>query len=143
MDRGNKLHSQDQPRNLLIFIAFRERNVFKETDELHDTGTEGSDTRVADLKMQLEKNKTELEQTKEEIVLLKQNKAQMGKEITRLKIVLEEQQDDLDSELRLDVVEEYKQSIIKRDRTIESLKSEVKTKQEEFATLQDDHRTLR
>ena len=93
--------------------------------------------------MQLEKNKTELEQTKEEIVLLKQNKAQMGKEITRLKIVLEEQQDDLDSELRLDVVEEYKQSIIERDRTIESLKSEVKTKQEEFATLQDDHRTLR
>ena len=111
--------------------------MFKEIDELRDTDSPG------ELKMQLEKNKTELEQTKEEIALLKQSKAQMSKELTRLKIVLEEQQDDLDSELRVDVVEEYKQTIMERDRTIESLRSEVKTKQEEFASLQDDHRALR
>ena len=93
--------------------------------------------------MQLEKNKTELEQTKEEILLLKQNKVQMNKELSRLKVVLEEQQDDLDSELRLGVVEEYKQSIIERDQTIESLRAEVKAKQEELTRLEEDHKTLR
>ena len=93
--------------------------------------------------MQLEKNKTELEQTKEEILLLKQNKVQMNKELSRLKVVLEEQQDDLDSELRLGVVEEYKQSIIERDQTIESLRVEVKAKQEELTRLEEDHKALR
>ena len=91
----------------------------------------------------MEKNKTELEQTKEEILLLKQNKVQMNKELSRLKVVLEEQQDDLDSELRLGVVEEYKQSIIERDQTIESLRAELKAKQEELTRLEEDHKALR
>ena len=110
-----------------------------------DTGCHeaDSDLVIGDLKMQLEKNKTELEQTKEEILLLKQNKVQMNKELSRLKVVLEEQQDDLDSELRLGVVEEYKQSIIERDQTIESLRAEVKAKQEELTRLEEDHKALR
>ena len=110
-----------------------------------DTGRHeaDSDLVIGDLKMQLEKNKTELEQTKEEILLLKQNKVQMNKELSRLKVVLEEQQDDLDSELRLGVVEEYKQSIIERDQTIESLRAEVKAKQEELTRLEEDHKALR
>ena len=57
----------------LFFIAFREQNVFKETDELAPdlpAGSEeaGTEVIIGELRIQLEASKTELEQTKEQIL---------------------------------------------------------------------------
>ena len=61
-----------------IFIAFREQNVFKETDELAPdlpagSEAEGQDVVIGDLRVQLEQSKAELEQTKEELLQLRWN----------------------------------------------------------------------
>ena len=60
----------------LFFIAFREQNVFKETDELAPdlpagSEAEGQDVVIGDLRVQLEQSKAELEQTKEELLQLR------------------------------------------------------------------------
>ena len=124
-----------------IFIAFREQNVFKETDESAPdlpAGSEeaGTEVVIGELRDQLEASKTELEQTKEQILLLRQSKAQLSQEAGRLRAVLEERQDEVE-------VGEFKQTIIERDQTIESLRRDLREKAGEMAELEGEHTALR
>ena len=64
----------------LFFIAFREQNVFKETDELAPDQPARSDVVIGELRVQLERSKTELEETKEQLLLLRQSKNQLSLE---------------------------------------------------------------
>ena len=129
----------DYGGNFYIFIAFREQNVFKETDELDPelpAAGANSDVVMGELRVQLEAANTELEQTKEQILLLRQTKATLSQEAGRLRSVLEEKQDDLE-------VEEYKQTIIERDQTIESLRRDLREKTGEMTELEVEHHALR
>ena len=120
----------------MIFIAFREQNVFKETDELASDLPASSDVVIGELRVQLERSKTELEETKEQLLLLRQSKNQLSLEAGRLRSVLEEKQDEVE-------VEEFKQTIIERDQTIESLRRELREKAGEMTELEGEHRALR
>ena len=120
----------------MIFIAFREQNVFKETDELASNLPASSDEVIGELRVQLERSKTELEETKEQLLLLRQSKNQLSLEAGRLRSVLEEKQDEVE-------VEEFKQTIIERDQTIESLRRELREKAGEMTELEGEHRALR
>ena len=120
----------------MIFIAFREQNVFKETDELASDLPASSDEVIGELRVQLERSKTELEETKEQLLLLRQSKNQLSLEAGRLRSVLEEKQDEVE-------VEEFKQTIIERDQTIESLRRELREKAGEMTELEGEHRALR
>ena len=57
-------------------------------------------------------------------------------EAGRLRSVLEEKQDEVE-------VEEFKQTIIERDQTIESLRRELREKAGEMTELEGEHRALR
>lgn len=141
---GRQRQENGELRREIAFL--REQNDFKETDELQADGRDDSEVIIGDLKLQLDRNKTELEQTKEELLSLTARKLEMEQELTRLKSALEEKQEedlDLDGELRSGLVEEYKQTIIERDQTIESLRSQMKARQEDLADLQDSHLALR
>ena len=120
----------------MIFIAFREQNVFKETDESASNLPASSDEVIGELRVQLERSKTELEETKEQLLLLRQSKNQLSLEAGRLRSVLEEKQDEVE-------VEEFKQTIIERDQTIESLRRELREKAGEMTELEGEHRALR
>ena len=110
--------------------------MFKETDELASDLPASSDVVIGELRVQLERSKTELEETKEQLLLLRQSKNQLSLEAGRLRSVLEEKQDEVE-------VEEFKQTIIERDQTIESLRRELREKAGEMTELEGEHRALR
>ena len=110
--------------------------MFKERDELAVDLPGGSDELIGELRVQLERSKTELEETKEQLLLLRQSKNQLSLEAGRLRSVLEEKQDEVE-------VEEFKQTIIERDQTIESLRRELREKAGEMTELEGEHRALR
>ena len=110
--------------------------MFKETDELASNLPASSDEVIGELRVQLERSKTELEETKEQLLLLRQSKNQLSLEAGRLRSVLEEKQDEVE-------VEEFKQTIIERDQTIESLRRELREKAGEMTELEGEHRALR
>ena len=110
--------------------------MFKETDESASNLPASSDEVIGELRVQLERSKTELEETKEQLLLLRQSKNQLSLEAGRLRSVLEEKQDEVE-------VEEFKQTIIERDQTIESLRRELREKAGEMAELEGEHRALR
>ena len=83
--------------------------------------------------------KNDLEQTKDEIIQLKQNKNDLCKEISRLKTTLDASSTNADDEdFTTGVVEEYKLTIIERDQEIEFLKQQLKQKTEENTKLQEE-----
>ena len=83
--------------------------------------------------------KNDLEQTKDEIIQLKQNKNDLCKEISRLKTNLDASSTNADDEdFTTGVVEEYKLTIIERDQEIEFLKQQLKQKTEENTKLQEE-----
>ena len=83
--------------------------------------------------------KNDLEQTKDEIIQLKQNKNDLCKEISRLKTTLDASSTNADDEdFTTGVVEEYKLTIIERDQEIEFLKQQLKQKVEENTKLQEE-----
>ena len=110
--------------------------MFKETDESASNLPASSDEVIGELRVQLERSKTELEETKEQLLLLRQSKNQLSLEAGRLRSVLEEKQDEVE-------VEEFKQTIIERDQTIESLRRELREKAGEMTELEGEHRALR
>ena len=123
-------------------------DVFKETDELAtrtdpDNDDENQEEIKAHLKMQMEAYKNDLEQTKDEIAMLRQNKNDLCKEISRLKGVLEAAEDNGDDDFTLGIVEEYKLTIIERDQEIEVLKQELRKLTDDNSTLQDEYETVR
>lgn len=122
-------------------------DVFKEASEVE--GTQDNEAAVeekeivANLKLQMDKYKNDLEQTKDEITKLRQNKNDLCKEITRLKGVLEASEDDDEDDFTLGIVEEYKLTIIERDQEIEMLKNQVRKQSDENSKLKDEYETVR
>ena len=87
--------------------------------------------------MQIDKYKNDLEQTKDEVTQLKQNKNDLCKEISRLRLVLEASTvDDDEDDYTTGVVEEYKLTIIERDQEIELLRKQLQSKLDENSKLQ-------
>ena len=131
-------------------------DVFKETDELAtrtdpDNDDENQEEIMAHLKMQMEAYKNDLEQTKDEIAMLRQNKNDLCKEISRLKSILDASAADGandEGDYTFGVVEEYKLTIIERDQEIEIMKKELQKKveendklQQEFESVSDNYKT--
>ena len=126
-------------------------DVFKETDELAtrtdpDNDDENQKEIMAHLKMQMEAYKNDLEQTKDEIAMLRQNKNDLCKEISRLKSILDASadgsNDDGDGDYTFGVVEEYKLTIIERDQEIEMMKRQLQQKVEENDKLQEEFESV-
>ena len=121
--------------------------VYKEASEVRGTQDNESAREeveiVANLKMQMDKYKNDLEQTKDEITKMRQNKNDLCKEISRLKGVLEAAEDNGDDDFTLGIVEEYKLTIIERDQEIEVLKQELRKLTDDNSTLQDEYETVR
>ena len=126
-------------------------DVFKEIDELAtrtdpDNDDENQEEIMAHLKMQVEAYKNDLEQTKDEIAMLRQNKNDLCKEISRLKSILDASAGGIDDgdegDYTFGVVEEYKLTIIERDQEIELLKEQLKRKVEENVNLQDQFESV-
>ena len=126
-------------------------DVFKEIDELAtrtdpDNDDENQEEIMAHLKMQVEAYKNDLEQTKDEIAMLRQNKNDLCKEISRLKSILDASAGGIDDgdegDYTFGVVEEYKLTIIERDQEIELLKEQLKRKVEENVKLQDQFESV-
>ena len=126
-------------------------DVFKEIDELAtrtdpDNDDENQEEIMAHLKMQVEAYKNDLEQTKDEIAMLRQNKNDLCKEISRLKSILDASAGGIDDgdegDYTFGVVEEYKLTIIERDQEIELLKEQLKRKVEENINLQDQFESV-
>ena len=121
--------------------------VYKEASEVRGTQDNESAREeveiVANLKMQMDKYKNDLEQTKDEITKMRQNKNDLCKEISRLKGVLEAVEDNGDDDFTLGIVEEYKLTIIERDQEIEVLKQELRKLTDDNSTLQDEYETVR
>jgi len=119
-------------------------DVFKETDELDtrkhmDNDDEDGEEIIANLKMQMDAYKNDLEQTKDEIAVLRKNKNDLCKEIARLKTILDASADGNDDDgYTLGVVEEYKLTIIERDQEIEVLKDNLSKRMEENEKLQHE-----
>merc|ERR1719325_124238 len=133
-----------QPRGEITFLRdkLKKLDVFKETDELDtrkhmDNDDEDGEEIIANLKMQMDAYKNDLEQTKDEIAVLRKNKNDLCKEIARLKTILDASADGNDDDgYTLGVVEEYKLTIIERDQEIEVLKDNLSKRMEENEKLQ-------
>ena len=137
------LSLHDIVQNPSRFVISREKlkklDTFKETDEIARTDNGDEEEIIANLKMQMNMYKNDLEQTKDEIIQLKQNKNDLCKEISRLKTTLDASTTNVDDEdFTTGVVEEYKLTIIERDQEIEFLKQQLKQKTEENTKLQEE-----
>merc|ERR1712217_451636 len=135
-----------QLRGEITFLRdkLKKLDVFKETDELDtrkhmDNDDEDGEEIIANLKMQMDAYKNDLEQTKDEIAVLRKNKNDLCKEIARLKTILDASADGNDDDgYTLGVVEEYKLTIIERDQEIEVLKDNLSKRMEENEKLQHE-----
>ena len=139
-------------RSVISREKLKKLDVFKEIDELAtrtdpDNDDENQEEIMAHLKMQMEAYKNDLEQTKDEIAMLRQNKNDLCKEISRLKSILDASADGGndngdDGDYTFGVVEEYKLTIIERDQEIEMMRKELQKKAEENNKLQDEFESV-
>ena len=106
--------------------------------ELSDLQQEADESKnekeIKDLHSKLKEYKDELEQTKEVIEDLMQNRAALSAEITSLKAIV----DGTDEDFSLQEIKAQKQIIIERDKQIEDLNKQLKHKREEYDILKRD-----
>jgi len=89
---------------------------------------------IRDLNFKLKEYEDELEQTKEVIEDLMQNRAALSAEITSLKAIV----DGSDEDFSLQEIKAQKQIIIERDKQIEELNKQLKNTCEEYDKLKSD-----
>jgi len=138
----NQEHENDQLQKEIGYLRDHlESSEFRtcmKSGELSELQQEAEDCKnekeIKDLHFKLKEYQDELEQTKEVIEDLMQNRAVLSAEITSLKAIV----DGTDEDFSLQEIKAQKQIIIERDKQIEELNKKMNNKREEYDILKSD-----